>query len=427
MDPQDFNEKRVLVMGLGLSGGGVGVVKFLAKNGARLMVMDLKTRRELAPALEELKDLVVKYIFGKNPLRVLKKTDRLIVNPAVDLRSKFVMAARKKKIPIDSELGIFLKLCPTKLVAVTGTKGKSTVSRLIYETLKSAGRHVFWGGNIGISLLDRLHEMTPDSYVVLEISSFQLDLFRQSNLAFAPHIAVLTNIFPDHLDRYNSFHDYKESKLSLFTHQTRHDYAVVPSALRRILKKTKSRPIGFQPTLPGFIPQERIKIIGDHNKENISAALAVARILKIDPAVARRTVIEFGGLEHRLEFLRYIRGVRFYNDSASTTPTSTVYAIQSFKRPVLLIAGGLNKGLPLTELARAIAKKTKGAYLVGKNANEIKRMAKRLNPTLHLDNCDSLRQAVKNAFKAADIDDTILLSPGCASFECIFRSEEHTS
>jgi len=209
MNPEDYKGKNVLVLGLGISGGAVGVVKFLVKQGAVVTVTDQKSKRELREALEELQGVKVKkYFFGKTSLSLLKDVDLLIVNPAVDLRSPFIVAAKKEKIPMNTELGVFIQHCPGKIVAITGSKGKSTVTQLIYNILSLAGKKVVLGGNIGTSLLHQLKGIDAYTYVVLEVSSFQLDLFKLAKIEFQPSVAVLTNIFKEHLDRYSGFSAY---------------------------------------------------------------------------------------------------------------------------------------------------------------------------------------------------------------------------
>lgn len=425
MIAHNFKDKNVVVVGLGVYGGGVGVVRFLAKEGARITVLDLKTKRQLQPQLDRLKDFKIRYVLGKkHPTSVLKKADFVIVNPAIDLRSPFIKAAKKKKIPLESEIGIFLSRCNARVIAVTGTKGKTTVAHLISSVLHRSGRKTFLGGNMGVSLLDSLPEASAEAFVVLEISSFQLDLLRETAKEFAPYIAVLTNIHKDHLDRYKNFGDYVKSKKSLFAHQSKNEYAVSHVSMKGVIGHSKARKVFFKSEPPSFIGASDICLIGKHNAENISAAAAVCDILHIGKESIRRSVQEFKGIEHRLEFVRYIGGVQYYNDSASTTPVSSTCAVETFSRPIILIAGGVNKGLSFTDFAKSVMRRTKAVYLIGKSAKEIQRSLKKGGKKLEVHIFDSLDQAVKAAYKRATIGDIVLFSPACASFDMFTNAKE---
>lgn len=421
----DFKDKNVIVLGLGVYGGGVGVVRFLAKEGARITVLDLKTKRQLQPQLDQLKDYKIRYILGKkHPTQILKKADFVIVNPAIDLRSPFIKAAKKKKVILESEIGIFLSRCKARVIAVTGTKGKTTVSHLISSVLHRSGRKTFLGGNMGVSLLESLSEASPEAFVVLEISSFQLDLLKETAKEFAPYIAVLTNIHKDHLDRYKTFGDYVKSKKSLFAHQSRADYAVSHVSMRGAIAHSKARKVFFKSNLPAFIGPGDVCLIGKHNAENISAAAAVCEVLHIGKESIRHSVQEFKGVEHRLEFVRYIGGVQYYNDSASTTPVSSTCAVETFSRPIILIAGGVNKGLSFSDLAKSVMRRAKAVYLIGKSAREIQRSLNKGGKKIEVHIFDSLDQAVKAAHKRAAIGDIVLFSPACASFDMFTNAKE---
>jgi len=421
----DFKDKNVIVLGLGISGGGVGVVRFLANEGARVTVLDIKTKRQLQGTIDQLQDLKIRYILGKkHPTSVLKKADCVIINPAVDLRSPFIRAAKKKKIVIESEIGIFLSRCKARVIAVTGTKGKTTVSHLINFVLHRSGRKTFLGGNMGVSLLAALSEISLEAFVVLEISSFQLDLLKETAKEFVPYIALLTNIHKDHLDRYRSFGDYVKSKKSLFAHQGRDDYAVAHASMKGAIAHSKARKVFFRSELPKFLQPSDVCLIGRHNAENISAVVAVCEILRISKESIRKSIQEFRGIEHRLEFVRYIGGVQYYNDSASTTPVSSTCAVETFSRPVILIAGGLNKGLSFSDLAKAVIRHAKAVYLIGKSAHELARALKSGGKKLEVHIFDSLEQAVKAARKRAAIGDVVLFSPACASFDMFVNSKE---
>jgi len=420
----DYKDKNVLVLGLGLLDGAIGVVRFLVKQGAHVTVSDQKKKKELASALEKLKGLKVKYVFGKPPVSLLKNIDCVVINPAVDLRSSFVAAIKKKKIPIESEIGIFVQRSKGKIVAITGSKGKSTIARLVYNMVSGARKKVVLGGNIGISLLDSLGDIDEYTYVVLEISSFHLDLLKETMIEFHPFISVLTNIVHDHLDRYDNFAAYSKSKRTIFQYQTRDDYAVVHENLKKKIGTLKAKTRFFSNKLPRFISSEDVQMHGEHNWENIAAAAEVSQVIGVPQKVIRGVVRRFTGLEHRLEFIRYVRGVKFYNDSASTMPTSTTCALESFSRPVILIAGGVNKNLSFSDLGRVVGKGVKAVYLIGKSARDIQESIKKYSGKTEVVLSPSLEKAVQAAAKKSTLGDIVLFSPACASFDMFQNSRE---
>lgn len=403
----DYKNKNILILGLGTYGGGLGAAKFLARQGANLVISDTKTKQWLSPQMQKLgKYKNIKYILGSHKGIFKLAYDLAIINPAIDLRSPIIKEIKKRRIPIDTELGLFLKNCNGKVIAITGTKGKSTTTALVYKILKDAGENVMFGGNIGVSLLEKLPRIKKDTYVVLEISSFQLDLIPQETRFY---ITALTNIFPDHLDRYNSFADYKKSKLGIFKHPSR--YKILHSEVR----------------LPNWINREKIRLQGKHNLQNIMLAVKIAGILKIPREKIAHSIYTFKGLEHRLEFVKKIRGVSFYNDSASTTPDSTIAAIQALEveplKRLILIAGGAHKGTSLAELGKTIAQKVKLLVLFGRDADILKNSLPRRSD-LRIKRLKTLTQTVHMAYKDAKSGDVILLSPAMASFDQFINASE---
>lgn len=434
----DYKDKKILIIGLGFSGGGIGVVRFLSKQGAHISVADQKSKKALKDSIEKIRKYKnIKFILGKQSnvqSRMLNKFDIAVLNPAVDLRSSFVKKVRKARIPIESELGLFLKHCTGKVIAITGTKGKGTTATLVYTILKKAKKDVLLGGNIGISLLGKLPRISKNTFVVLEVSSFQLDLLALAKAK--PHffISALTNIYHDHLDRYNSFDEYKKSKLSIFKHKAKYK----TNGLSFFAKATKDK----KPTLlPFWIDDKKIKLIGEHNKKNIAFAVEIVKHLTIKKEIIAKAIYGFRGLPHRLKYIGIKNGVTFYNDSYSTTLDSTIFALRSLAEPVrilrrrrgeggaaqkiILIMGGVNKGLSFNTLAKVAKKYAKAVILFGKSAKEIRRSFMNVkSSTLDTWVVGTLREAVDKAKKIAVKGDIILFSPACASFDQFRNAKE---
>lgn len=435
----NYKDKNILVIGLGFSGGGVGATKFLLQQGAKVTVVDQKTKKELKKSVSQLRQHKnLRFYFSVKSLKhrvfdTLAGFDAVVLNPAVDLRSELVQKIQKAKIPIESEIGLFLKNCKGKVIAITGTKGKGTTSSLVYEMLKRARKKVLLGGNIGGSLLypersqriGPLSKITKDTFVILEISSFQLDLLRLSwpvdpaqnrrKRSRRPtfYIATLTNIYPDHLDRYDSFADYKKSKLSIFKYPANHKIHGSPISLH-----SRSR---TSVNLPRWINAKKIKLIGEHNKKNIAIAIRIAQIIGIKKRNIVEAVYSFKGLPHRLELVCKKNGVSFYNDSYSTTPDSTIAALRSFDKKVILIVGGVSKGVSFKNLAREAKRRARTVILFGKSASEIERSFFQYPM---LGKWKTLKQATREAKKIARSDDIVLFSPACASFDQFTNARE---
>ena len=447
-----FRNKKVLVMGLGLHGGGVGVAKFFSKQGAKILVTDLKTEEELRPSLEKLKSSDVRYILGRHREEDFINTDMVIQNPAVPHNSKYLKIARKHKIPIKTDLDLFFQLCPSKnIIAVAGTKGKSTVSQLIYHIFKEAQKDTILAGNIGISVLDILGKIKPQTWVILEISTWQMEGIKDRK--FRPQTAILTNILPDHLDRYPNYKEYARSEKLIFKHQNPNDNLVVNydnEETIQVKEETKSQIYWFSTKkkidrgsyiekdnlvfksekhkIP-FAKISNLTLPGPHNLENILAAGTVGFVHKIPAEIILRAIKNFPGLPYRLEFIREFKGIKFYNDSCSTTPEATLAALESFpQQSIILILGGKDKKLDYEKLGKAI----------GEN-KEIKKIILLQHPDYdaspkifyalkkHLDPekiilASNLKIGVEAALQKAQPNEIILLSPATASFG-MFKNE----
>lgn len=459
--------KRVAVMGLGVNRGGLGVARFLARAGARVLVTDLKSADTLASSLRELRRFRnITYVFGEHREQDFIDTDLVVQNPGVPRNSKYLAIAKEHGVPITTDVGLFLDACPSeRVIAVTGTKGKSTTSSLIAAMLRRARRPTVLAGNIGVSVLDALAEITPDTWVVLELSSWQIEgitgvgsphpLYspspfdgegegkgerRRRGRVFAPHVAVITNIMADHLDRYASFEEYADVKRSLVAHQRETDIAVLNADDARVAataKRTHAEVCWFgkrrgtrvangwivartEGAMERIIPVREIPIPGDHNVANVLAAVTAARAIGISPTAIRSAVHAFRGVPHRLEDIRTFRGVRFVNDSAATTPDATLAALRAFDQPIVLICGGKNKDLDYRPLVRALRNAhVRQIILLDHPAYTASLMIQSAAPRAlakKIVSASHMRDAVRLAAEVAERGGIVLLSPGAASF-----------
>lgn len=385
---------KIVIMGLGLHGGGVGVVKYFVSQKAEVIVTDLKNSSQLKESVEELKGLKVKFVLGKHREEDFKNADMIIKNPDVPSSSPFLEIARKNNIPIKDDISLFFDLCPGEIIGVTGTKGKSTVATLIYELLKSKFQTVL-AGNIGISPLEFLSDIKKDSKVVLELSSFALE-----NLQKSPQIAVITNLFPDHLNRYEGFREYIEAKKAIFKYQDKKDVLILNNndpESKKLVSEAKGKVIFF-------------------DNYNTDAAIKVAELFKIPENDIQRIISTFKGVPHRQEFIKEVNGKKYFNDTTATNPRAVKFALETFKKnfpnsKIILIAGGEDKKLSYRALAKDIEKNVERLVLLpGSASNLIKRDLKKFK----IYNVKSMTEAVK---RASQLDgDIVILSPGAASF-----------
>ncbi|MFQ5687642.1 MAG: UDP-N-acetylmuramoyl-L-alanine--D-glutamate ligase [Candidatus Scalindua sp.] len=451
---KNFKDKKTTVMGLGLFGGGVGAARFLVSQGADVTVTDLKSAEELSASLKLLNGLPVKFRLGKHVEEDFANADMLVVNPAVPDDSRFLQIAYENSVHIDSELNIFFRLVPAPVIGITGSNGKSTTTSLLGEILKEAGIKTgikTWiGGNIGVSLLEHLDEIKPDDVVVLEISSFQLDLL--SRIEMSPHISIVTNIAPNHLDRHKTMENYIDAKKAIIRYQKENDYAILnydDPTLREWEGECKGHILWFSATKElehgAFLKNNEIiinhnstvipcptqtNIKGIHNRQNIMAATYAAIAVQADVESIRNAITKFTGLEHRLEYVDTINEVQYYNDSKATTPEAAIAGIKAFDSPTILIAGGYNKKVSLSQFARECVKNTKYVILVGETANKIEELIKNVKgvkdekaePEVYV--ATSLDESVRKAYEIAEAGDVVLLSPACASYGMFTNYDE---
>ena len=366
-----FKGKKITVMGLGLLGRGVGDIKFLAEAGADLIVTDLKTQEVLQESLDILKDYKnIKYVLGEHCLEDFRHRDFILKAAGVPLDSIYIAEAQKNWIPIKMSASWFAELAKgVKIVGITGTRGKSTATVLIYEILKRAGQKVFLGGNIrGVSTLAFLNEAKPGDVAVLELDSWQLQGFGEAELS--PQVSVFTTFLDDHLNYYRSTsltasrELYFGDKANIFKYQKKGDVCIFGEDLAGD-SRFKIQGSGMRMAKKEMVPKDwRIQIPGEHNLLNIACAIEATRVLGVAPAIIREAIEEFRGVEGRLQDLGSFNGVKIYNDNNATTPDATVAALKALGKNVILICGGSDKGLDMTALVNKIPKHCKAVILL---------------------------------------------------------------
>ncbi|OGF25229.1 UDP-N-acetylmuramoylalanine--D-glutamate ligase [Candidatus Falkowbacteria bacterium RIFOXYB2_FULL_34_18] len=361
--------------------------------------------------------LSVKWQTGKAYDQNLSDFDIVFRSPGYPLFNPNIIKARKRGVKISSAMRLFFDICPSfNIIGVTGSKGKGTTASLIYEIIKLSGQKVFLGGNIGVAPFSFLDNIQRDDFVVLELSSFQLEDMHKS-----PHIAVLTNLFKEHLapaDPNNpNFHktmeDYLRAKLNITAYQANDDIFVINKKLHKDI-------INFGCAERYYFTKSELssRLIGEHNQENVAAAIEVAKLLDIKPEIIKKAVRNFKGLEHRLEYTGEQNGIKYYNDSFATTPESAMVALRAIGAPVVLLAGGADKGSDFSEFAKVVYKKVKTIILFdGEGSKKIKHDLIKINyPESKIKIAASMERATELAKKYAEKGDVVLLSPGCASF-----------
>lgn len=415
---RDVKDKKVLVFGLGLQGGGLGDALWLSKHGAKVRVTDPKNLASLPIEIE--------VVEGSHRDIDIDWADMIIKNPAVPPNQPQLLYARQKNKPVLTSIAVLVKEIRQKTIAITGTRGKSTVTALVFELLQSAypGR-VVQGGNIpgtsGLALLDQVIDI---DYAVLELSSFQLEGFHELNLS--PHIAIVTNIYPDHLNRYPDMSSYIADKSSITKYQKEGDYALVNKGNEGAKKLGKLTPANLlfysEDDLP---PDLEVKLIGEHNRENLAAVFALAKHLGISSDLVRNIARTFTGLPYRLETVARLQDVAFVNDTTSTTPIATIKAINALEGSFIIIVGGESKNLPIDDMIELLANSPKVRKIVilgSDNNTEFLSAINRACSKKILGYANSMPQAVKLAFTNARAQEQILLSPGFASFD-LFKNE----
>lgn len=479
----ELRGKRALVMGLGVHGGGLGVTRFLVEQGADVTVTDLRCTEQLAPTLAQLADLPVRYVLGEHRAEDFRNTDLVIRNPGVPRESRYLEIARAAGAAIEMEMTLFFRLCPGPIIGITGTKGKTTTTLLTGAMLRQQFPDTVIAGNLRVSALEQLPQIRPQTPVVLELSSWQLEGLGEARLS--PQYACYLNLYPDHLDRYGSMEAYGEAKEHIFLHQRPGDVAVFNSRGSAYsfvyggetrgwrFWDTPARKFwflgppgdddGFNPgqhftdddrfigwddtTLvwqqppadddePGVWIDERlceladVQLVGDHNLANVAAAAALAKAFGIENEHIRAAIRSFSGVADRMELVREVGGVRYINDTTATTPVAAQAALDSLQAPTIVIVGGADKRLEFAGLAHTLLVRAKAIVLLDGSAtpkllaaiNQARAASGLTAEPAIVGPFDAFQPAVLAAHELTAPGDVVLLSPGCASFG-MFKNE----
>ena len=433
----DTNGRHALILGYGRSGRAAAA--FVRRNGGAVRVVDRSDTPELRAELEK---AGFSARLGGYGAEDLNGTDLLVVSPGVAWDEPLVEAARRRGIEVTSEIDLFFRNCPARICGITGTNGKTTTTALATEVLRAGGLNVMRGGNIGEPVLDRVDQLRPDDWVVLELSSFQLESIAKPRL----RIGVVLNVTPDHLDRHKTFEHYVEIKTRAVAFMQPDDFAILnlddpPTAGMRA--KTRGRVFGFGVHAPvdqgvrnstGWItiaaagketrvmPVSDVPLPGEHNLSNVMAAIAAGHSAGVESEALADAVRHFKAVEHRLELVGSFDGVRWYNDSKATNPDSTYKALAAFSEPIVLIAGGRNKGIDIEPLAQAIARRASALVTMGETGEELARRARAAGLD-RVEQATDLREAVRRAAALAKPGSVVLLSPAFTSYD-MFRDYE---
>ena len=431
-------------MGIGLHGGGVGTVKFLASLGAKVIATDLRTKEQLSASLEKLKGIKnIQYVLGHHRMEDFSNVDMVIKNPAAQWSDKHIKFAIESKVPVEMDSSLFFKLCKNKIIGVTGTKGKTTTATLIYEILKAAGKNPIKIGIGQVSVLDKLSLLKKDSIVVFELSSWRLSALGRAKIS--PQIAVFKNIMPDHLNYYGTMEKYFQDKKYIFSNQKPKDWLIINNddeLLKDATKDVSAQVVRFsyEPLtrsksvfiedgeiflnngidVKKLIQVKDILIPGRHNLSNVMAAIGAVYAYGLSVVEIKKALPQLKGVAHRLEFVREIKGVRYYNDTAATIPDAAISALNSFEKSIVLIAGGTDKNLDFEKFAKEITEKAKNLVLLsGTATDKLLIKLKKVATEEFLQNIEivhSMDDAIKAAQKKSQTGDIVVLSPGAASF-----------
>jgi len=449
---ENWSGKKVIVIGAARQ--GTALSRYLASKGAQVILTDMHSLDDLPANLPDLEKLGIQLRLGGHPLELLESADLVCVSGGVPLTIPFIQAALQRGIPLSNDSQIFLEACPAQVIGITGSSGKTTTTALVglmaqkYFEMKQNGHRAWVGGNIGNPLIEQVDQIDEDDLVVLELSSFQLELMTRS-----PQIAAILNITPNHLDRHGSMQAYIAAKSRILRFQHAGDVAILnrddPGSWS-LAEHLKSDLISFGFQKPDskqngtyiykdaiwlqlsreslkMLPLEWIQLPGRHNIANVLAACAIGAAASLALPAIQTAIEEFTGIPHRLEFIRNINGADWYNDSIATAPERTMAAIEAFEGPLVLLLGGRDKNLPWDDLAQLIHRRVRAVVLFGEAAGLIEKAlgAVKKGETLQvISRCNTLEEAVQAAAKLAQRGDTVLLSPGCTSFDAFKDFEE---
>ncbi len=435
----DIRNKNVCVIGAARS--GLAVSKLLALQGAVVFVSDSGDEASMKASAEYLIKNQIDFEFGKHTEKVFNSS-LMVISPGVPSNARIVLEAERKGIPVVSELEVASWFCKSPIVAVTGSNGKTTTTTLIGEIFKRAGKDTIIAGNIGIAFSETVLQLNPESVAILEVSSFQLDHIKE----FRPKVSVITNITTDHMDRYdNSMEKYSASKARIFENQEaddvliyNHDDEIVKSLSEKA--KCKLFPFSTKEIFPEgafvndgivtvnhngviseIIKTVDINIKGLHNIYNSLAAILAAKCMDISDEVIAESLKNFKGVEHRLEFVRELKGVKYINDSKATNVDSVWYAIDATDSPIILLLGGRDKGNDYSKLFKIVQRKVKTIIAIGESADKV---FDEFRNYVEVKKADTMDAAVQEAFEISVSGDVVLLSPACASFDW-YKNFEH--
>ena len=427
-------DKNISVIGLGISNRPL--IKYLVTLGAKVTGYDKRTREQLGEIYDELSALGVALILGENYLDDLSG-EIIFKTPGLRFDHPALLTAKEKGSIITSEMEVFFDICPANIIAVTGSDGKTTTTTLIHKMMTAAGYKTWLGGNIGNPLLTDTENMKESDWVILELSSFQLHTMKKS-----PKIAVITNLSPNHLDVHKDYQEYIDAKKNIMLYQTENDKLVVNRSneeTAKIGKEAKGICIDFSSKEDAYLhledgiiyrkgvavlKVEDIKIPGMHNVENYMAAIAAVEGL-VEDDVILEIAKTFGGVEHRIELVRTLGGVRYYNSSIDSSPNRSINTLKVFNKKVIMIAGGKDKGIPYDELGPSLCEKVKTLILIGKTADKIEEAFKKAGGDESIIiRCESYEEVVKTAHEKAENGDVVLLSPASTSFDMFANFEE---
>ncbi|SHK38596.1 UDP-N-acetylmuramoyl-L-alanine--D-glutamate ligase [Paramaledivibacter caminithermalis] len=428
-----LKDKNVLVVGMAKS--GIPTVKALSKLDAKITINDIKSRDKLKDILNEIEGLCDNIILGFHPEKI-EIYDLIILSPGVPTDLPFLKKAEEENKMIIGELELAYRLSKGKYLAITGTNGKTTTTALTGEICRNGGLETFVVGNIGLPAISKAFKTTDDTVLVTEVSSFQLETID----TFKPKISAILNITPDHLNRHKTMKNYIDAKAKIFMNQDKNDILILNydnDITRKLADRARSRVLFFSRNEileEGVYLEDNnivvkinnhkeiicnandIYISGKHNLENALAAVAFATNLGIKREVIKYTLMNFKGVEHRTEYIGSINGIKFYNDSKGTNPDASIKAVEGLEAPLILIAGGMDKGSCFDEFVRSFNNKVKELILLGETALKIKQTAEKYG-FKNVSIVENMEEAVNKAYKKAEENDTILLSPACASWD----------
>jgi UDP-N-acetylmuramoylalanine--D-glutamate ligase len=433
-DLEKYKGKKIGILGCDIE--GKATLSFLVQNGFEVCVLDRANEAEFLKKNPDFRNGDIDLFLGADYLSHLDKVDVVFRTPGIPILLPELQEAIRKGVVVTSQIELFFELCPSQIIGVTGTKGKGTTSSLIYEMLKKNGDDVYLGGNIGNPAISFVDKLSKTSKVVLELSSFQLQ-----SLRISPQIAVVLNVTQDHLDYHRDIDEYREAKKNIIKYQAAADFAVMNADYESTIKfskETKAKILFYskEKAVNGcYIDKDdRIVLVteegekevarvadlllrGRHNLENVTAAILAAHIAGVSMDSIRKSVLSFKGLEHRLELVSEIEGIKYYNDSFSTTPETAIAAISSFKEPIVLILGGSSKGSDYSALGKAIElSNVKAIIFIGNTAREISHKISTKYKGERVFGLKTMEEMVSKANELAKEGDVVLLSPACASF-----------